>query len=70
MPKMKTRRSAAKRFSKTGSGKLKRNAAFRRHQLEHKGPKMKRQARGSKIVHNANVRQIKRMLGISANVSD
>ena len=41
MPKMKTRRSAAKRFSVTGSGKIKRNKAFRSHILEKKSPEEK-----------------------------
>ncbi len=63
MPKMKTRRSAAKRFTLTGSGKIKRNSAFRRHQLEHKLPKGKRLKRGSRVVEAANVHQIARLLG-------
>ena len=33
MPKMKTSRAAAKRFKKTGSGKLKRNKAYKSHIL-------------------------------------
>lgn len=66
MPKMKTRRSAAKRFSLTGSGKLKRNSAFRRHCLAHKTRKTKRQLRGSRLMEAANVRQAARLLGIPA----
>ena len=50
MPKMKTKSSAKKRFSKTGSGKIKRNFAFKRHCLEEKPNKMKRQARGTTTV--------------------
>ena len=46
MPKMKTKSSAKKRFSKTGSGKIKRNFAYKRHCLEDKPTKMKRQSRG------------------------
>ena len=42
MPKIKTHRGAAKRFSKTGSGKVKRNHAFTSHILEKKSPKRKR----------------------------
>ena len=42
MPKMKTRRAAAKRFTVTGSGEYKRNKAFKRHILEKKSPKRKR----------------------------
>ena len=66
MPKMKTRRSAAKRFSLTGSGRLKRNNAYHRHILVHKSAKRRRNMRGTEIVEGANVRQIKRMLGIKA----
>ena len=47
MPKLKTKSSAKKRFSKTGSGKVKRNFAFKRHCLEEKPQKMKRKARGT-----------------------
>ena len=65
MPKMKTRRSAAKRFSKTGSGKLKRNGAYHRHMLVHKSAKRRRRMPGNKIVERANVREIGRMLGTS-----
>ena len=47
MPKMKTNRSAAKRFKVTGSGKLKRNKAYKRHILTKKSPKTKRNLRKS-----------------------
>ena len=39
MPKMKTSRAAAKRFKKTGSGKLKRNKAYKSHILTKKSQK-------------------------------
>ena len=42
MQKMKTRRAAAKRFTVTGSGKIKRNKAYKSHILEKKSPKRKR----------------------------
>ena len=42
MPKLKTRRAAAKRFRITGSGKFMRRHAFRNHLLDHKSPKRKR----------------------------
>ena len=45
MPKMKTRRSAAKRFKVTGTGEFKRGKAFRSHILEHKSPARKRNLR-------------------------
>ncbi len=65
MPKMKTRRSAAKRFRKTGSGKLVSHSAFRRHLLVSKSRNRKRQLMGNNIVERANVRQISRMLATS-----
>ncbi|MGA9378351.1 MAG: 50S ribosomal protein L35 [Phormidium sp.] len=42
MPKVKTRRSAAKRFRTTGSGKIVRRRAFKNHLLQHKSTKRKR----------------------------
>ncbi len=42
MPKLKTRRAAAKRFRITGTGKLQRRHAFRNHLLGHKSSKRKR----------------------------
>lgn len=54
MPKLKTKRAAAKRFSVTGTGKLKRNHSFKRHLLFNKPKKQKRQARGSMIIAAAN----------------
>ena len=45
MPKMKTSRAAAKRFKVTGTGKLKRNKAYKRHILTKKTTKTKRNLR-------------------------
>jgi large subunit ribosomal protein L35 len=42
MPKLKTRKAAAKRFKATGSGKFMRRRAFHNHLLDHKSPKRKR----------------------------
>ncbi|NJL35972.1 MAG: 50S ribosomal protein L35 [Leptolyngbyaceae cyanobacterium SL_5_9] len=47
MPKLKTRKSAAKRFRRSGSGKLMRRKAFKNHMLEHKSAT--RRSRLSKI---------------------
>lgn len=47
MPKMKTKSSAKKRFSVTGTGKVRGNVANKRHLLANKSQKMKRQARGT-----------------------
>ncbi|WP_298593604.1 50S ribosomal protein L35 [uncultured Mitsuokella sp.] len=62
MPKIKTRRAAAKRFTKTGSGEFKRNKAFKSHILEKKSPKRKRNLRKATLVSNADYSRVKRML--------
>ena len=45
MQKMKTRRAAAKRFTVTGTGEIRRNKAYKSHILEKKSPKRKRNLR-------------------------
>jgi len=50
MPKMKTKRAAAKRLKRTASGKLKRRSGWRRHKLEGKTPKRKRQLRQARVI--------------------
>jgi large subunit ribosomal protein L35 len=62
MPKMKTRRAAAKRFTSTGTGAFKRNKAFKSHILEKKSPKRKRNLRKAAIASAADHGRIKRML--------
>lgn len=62
MPKMKTRRAAAKRFSVTGTGKFKRNKAFKSHILEKKSPKRKRNLRKAAIAVAADYNRIRAML--------
>ncbi len=62
MPKMKTRRAAAKRFTTTGTGKFKRNKAFKSHILAKKTPKRKRNLRKAAIATAADNGRIKRML--------
>ncbi len=62
MPKMKTKRAAAKRFHKTGTGKLKRNKAYKRHILTKKSPKTKRNLRKSTLVDESNVKNMKTIL--------
>ena len=62
MPKLKTKSSAKKRFSVTGTGKLKRNFAFKRHCLFCKSQKMKRQARGTTLVSEVDVQIVKKFL--------
>jgi large subunit ribosomal protein L35 len=65
MPKMKTRRGAAKRFSKTGSGKFKRRRQGLRHILTKKDSKRKNRLGRGTTVDSANLGQVKRMLPYS-----
>ncbi|MCI5837081.1 MAG: 50S ribosomal protein L35 [Veillonellaceae bacterium] len=62
MPKMKTKRSAAKRFKKTGSGLFKRSKAFKSHILEKKSPKRIRQLRKAAMVSKSDQKRVERML--------
>ena len=62
MPKMKTNRGAAKRFKKTGSGKLIRSKAFSSHILTKKSTKRKRNLRQSGLVDDSNLKGVKRIL--------
>ena len=62
MPKMKTSRSAAKRFKKTGTGQLKRNKAYKSHILTKKTTKRKRNLRKSTLVDESNVKNMKKIL--------
>lgn len=64
MPKNKTHSGAKKRFKVTGSGKIKRQQANRRHYLEHKSSRLTRRLKGDRIVAKADQRTIRRMLGI------
>ncbi len=62
MPKMKTRRSAAKRFKVTGAGKIKRNKAYHSHILTKKSPKRKRALDQTGTVAAADVKRVKKMI--------
>jgi large subunit ribosomal protein L35 len=62
MPKMKTHRGAAKRFKKTGTGKLQRNKAFHSHILTKKSPGRKAQLASEVEVSKANAKTVNRML--------
>ncbi|MDY6881243.1 MAG: 50S ribosomal protein L35 [Desulfatiglans sp.] len=62
MPKIKTNRGAAKRFSRTGSGKIKRSKAFSSHILTKKSTKRKRKLRKSSLVDSSNLKQIARLI--------
>jgi len=64
MPKMKTKSGAKKRFTLTGSGKIKRKHAFKSHILTKKTKKQKRNLTYVAIVDKADVPAIKQMLAI------
>lgn len=62
MPKLKTNRAAAKRFKKTGNGKLKRNKAYKRHILTKKTTKKKRELRKAAMMDKTNEKVMKKIL--------
>ena len=62
MPKLKTHKGAAKRFSKTGTGKIKRNQTKVRHILTSKSPKVKRKLGKSVLVSDGDYAKVARMI--------
>ncbi len=62
MPKLKTHRGAAKRFKKTGTGKIKRNKAYRSHLLTGKSSKRTKQLRKSGLIDKTNLDAVRKML--------
>ena len=62
MPKQKTKRAAVKRFTKTGSGKLKRFRANHSHILTKKTRKRKNRLKKSTLVSSADFRRVSRLL--------
>ncbi|WP_225721139.1 50S ribosomal protein L35 [Candidatus Vallotiella sp. (ex Adelges kitamiensis)] len=62
MPKMKTKKSASKRFVVRPGGTVKRGQAFKRHILTKKTTKNKRQLRGSTHVHMSDVNSVRAMM--------
>jgi large subunit ribosomal protein L35 len=64
MPKMKTHRGAAKRFKLTGSGKLMRRRANRRHILEKKSSVRTRRLAKDVVMTRGDERQARRLLGL------
>jgi large subunit ribosomal protein L35 len=63
MPKMKSNRAAAKRFKRTGTGKIRRRKAFASHLLTGKSAKRKRKLRHGTLVDATDRRRVERMLG-------
>ncbi len=65
MPKMKSKKSAAKRFKVRPGGSIKRSQAYLRHILTKKSTKRKRHLRGTTNVHDSNKRAVRAMLPYS-----
>jgi len=62
MPKIKTNRSAAKRFKKTGTGKYKYSKSHASHILTKKTRKRKRSLRKSQVIDKTNMRELRTLL--------
>lgn len=62
MPKIKTNRSAAKRFKKTGTGQLKRMKAYKSHILTKKTTKRKRDLRKATLVDSTKAKNMKKIM--------
>ena len=62
MPKLKSHRGAAKRFKRTGTGKIVRSKAFKQHILTSKSTKRKRKLRGMATVSSADMGRLDRMV--------
>jgi len=62
MPKLKSRKAAAKRFRASGSGKIMRRSTFRNHLLEHKSAARKRRLAGDKVVNERDEANVHLML--------
>ncbi len=62
MPKLKSSRSARKRFRKTGTGKIRRYHAFKNHILTKKTAKRKRALRKASLVHPSDMKRIRRLI--------
>jgi large subunit ribosomal protein L35 len=62
MPKLKTRKSAAKRFKRSGSGKLMRRKAYKNHLLEHKSASRKNNLSQKAVVDERDAENVSLML--------
>ncbi|MBN2752308.1 MAG: 50S ribosomal protein L35 [Rhodospirillaceae bacterium] len=62
MPKLKTKSAVKKRFSVTGTGKIRANVACKRHGLRKRPQQMKRQARGTFILTDADTIIVKKFM--------
>jgi large subunit ribosomal protein L35 len=64
MPKVKTHSGAKKRFSLTGTGKVKRKHAFKNHMLDKKQTKQKRKLTHTTLVHKSDESRMKKLLKV------
>ena len=62
MPKLKTKKAAAKRFKKTGTGEVKRSKAYKSHILTKKTTKRKRNLRKAAMTDSTNSKVMKKIL--------
>lgn len=62
MPKLKTRKAAAKRFKASGSGKIMRRKTFKSHLLEHKSASRKRRLTGMAVVDERDADSVRLMM--------
>jgi large subunit ribosomal protein L35 len=62
MPKLKTRKAAAKRFRVTGSGKFMRRKPYRSHLLEHKTTARKRKLAQDAVIHDTDCERVSLMM--------
>ena len=62
MPKIRTNRGAAKRFTRTGTGKIKRRHSFKSHILTKKSPKRKRNLRQPGLIAHADEAAVRKMI--------
>lgn len=65
MPKLKTKKSASKRFKVTATGKIKKAKAFKNHILTKKSPKRLRRLAQNGLVHETNLNEVKRLMPYS-----
>jgi len=62
MPKIKTNRGAAKRFTKTGKGKIRRRRAMHSHILTSKNQKRKRRLRTGTLIHSTDLKNVRKLI--------
>jgi large subunit ribosomal protein L35 len=66
MPKMKTHSGAKKRFKRTAGGKLRGRSAYTSHILEKKSAKRKRRQAQPAVIHKADAKRVRKLLGVGS----